>query len=148
MRAVIDSPLGRLTLTEEDGALTRLDFTPDAPLTAPETPLLKQAAAELADYFAGKRKEFSLPLSPKGTDFQQRVWTALCQIPYGQTWSYAQLAAAVGNPRACRAVGGANGKNPLPIFIPCHRVIAADGTLGGYSDGLEKKKALLQLESR
>lgn len=146
MQATIDSPLGRLTLTEEAGALARLDFSEEAPLQRPETPLLFQAERELREYFAGMRRAFDLPLAPQGTDFQRRVWRALQDIPYGHTWSYGQLAAAVGAPRACRAVGGANGRNPLPILIPCHRVIGADGRLAGFSAGLERKEALLRLE--
>ena len=146
MRATIVSPLGNLTLTEEDGVLIRLDFWEDASLLPPETAVLKQAERELAEYFSGTRREFDLPLAPRGTDFQRRVWRALRDIPYGQTRSYAQLAAAIGAPRACRAVGGANGKNPLPILIPCHRVIGADGRLAGFSAGLERKEALLALE--
>ena len=146
MQATIASPLGRLRLTEEGGALTRLDFVEDEPLRPPETPLLIQAERELGEYFSGTRRGFDLPLAPQGTDFQRRVWRALQDIPYGQTRSYAQLAAAVGAPRACRAVGGANGRNPLPILIPCHRVIAADGRLAGFSAGLERKEALLELE--
>ena len=118
----------------------------DEPLRPPETPLLIQAERELGEYFSGTRRGFDLPLAPQGTDFQRRVWRALQDIPYGQTRSYAQLAAAVGAPRACRAVGGANGRNPLPILIPCHRVIAADGRLAGFSAGLERKEALLELE--
>ena len=146
MQATIASPLGRLRLTEEGGALTRLDFVEDEPLRPPETPLLIQAERELGEYFSGTRRDFDLPLAPQGTDFQRRVWRALRDIPYGQTRSYAQLAAAAGAPRACRAVGGANGRNPLPILIPCHRVIAADGRLAGFSAGLERKEALLELE--
>ena len=142
----IDSPLGMLTLTEENGALISLDFTPDMPLLPPASALLMEAEKQLQEYFSGCRNAFSLPLSPKGTPFQLRVWQALLHIPYGESRSYAQLAQMIGNPRACRAVGGATGTNPLPILIPCHRVIAADGGLGGYSCGLDRKTFLLQLE--
>ena len=143
----IDSPLGMLTLIEQNGALISLAFTPGALPLTPESPLLADAERQLAEYFAGSRKQFSLPLCPFGTSFQQQVWQSLLKIPYGESRSYAQLAKAMGKPNACRAVGGANGKNPLPILIPCHRVIAADGRLGGYSCGLERKIFLLQLEN-
>lgn len=139
------SPLGPLSLFEEDGALVSLDFAPLAG-AAQGSALLQRACAQLAEYFAGVRKAFDLPLCPLGTPFQQAAWAQLRQIPYGQTWSYAKQAAAMGRPTATRAVGGANGKNPLPILIPCHRVIAADGSLGGYSSGLKIKRALLALE--
>jgi len=140
------TPLGPVTIEERDGALARLAFTPQAPATPPPTPLLEQAEAQLREYFAGERRQFTLPLRPEGTPFQQAVWQALGRIPYGATCSYADLARAVGRPNACRAVGNANGHNPLPILIPCHRVIAADGSLGGYTGGLDKKALLLQLE--
>lgn len=111
-----------------------------------ENDLLRRTAWELDEYFAGARREFDLPVSPHGTPFQLRVWAALQQIPYGETRSYAQVAAMVGNPKACRAVGMANHRNPVSILIPCHRVINADGGLGGYGGGLENKLFLLQLE--
>ena len=105
-----------------------------------------QEATELREYFAGERREFSLRLAPQGTPFQQRVWKALCRIPYGETWSYGQLASQIGKPSASRAVGLANGRNPLPIVIPCHRVIGANGSLTGYGGGLPIKRHLLALE--
>lgn len=145
----LDTPLGRLVLVEKDGAVSQLQIAAhiDPPgIPEGDSPLIAEAARQLEEYFCGKRKEFDLPLRPDGTPFQRRVWDALCTIPYGETWSYRQLAGAVGNPKACRAVGGANGKNPIAIIIPCHRVIAADGTLGGYSGGLSIKTALLDLE--
>lgn len=110
-------------------------------------PLLEQAAAQLDEYFAGTRREFALPLSLHGTPFQRRVWEALCRIPYGQTRTYGQIAAEVGSPRACRAVGMANNRNPVMIVVPCHRVIGAGGALVGYAGGLAVKKALLELEN-
>lgn len=103
---------------------------------------------ELQEYFARQRRQFDLPLAPQGTPFQQRVWQALRQIPYGQTASYKQIAQTIGHPTACRAVGGANNKNPLPIFIPCHRVIGAGGSLTGYAGGLDLKQGLLALEAK
>ena len=148
---ICPSPIGPLTLEEENGALTAVRFNSDlprdaAPFSLPSTPLLRQAAAELREYFEGERKIFTIPLAPKGTPFQQRVWAALREIPYGATRSYKELAIAVGNEKACRAVGMANNRNPLPIFIPCHRVVGSDGKLVGYAGGLDVKKHLLELE--
>jgi len=113
-----------------------------------ETPLIRKAAAQLDEYFKGKRKTFDLPLALHGTAFQTRVWEALQNIPYGQTVSYGQIAAAAGNPKACRAAGMANNRNPVTIIIPCHRVIGSDGSLTGYAGGLELKQKLLLLERR
>jgi methylated-DNA-[protein]-cysteine S-methyltransferase len=110
--------------------------------------ILAQAVRELGEYFEGRRQTFEVKLAPKGTAFQKRVWTQLSKIPYGETCSYRDIAARIKNAKAVRAVGGANGKNPLCIIVPCHRVIAADGTLGGYSGGLHIKTKLLKLESR
>ena len=111
-------------------------------------PLLQEAKRQLDEYFAGKRKTFDLPLAPSGTPFQRSVWNALRNIPYGQTRSYQDLAQAVGRPNACRAVGSANAKNPLPILIPCHRVVRSDGSTGGYAGGTKLKQILLELEKR
>ncbi len=145
---VISSPLGLLGLTEEAGFLTRVEFGADQALAQADTPLLRRAALELSEFFAGKRKTFDLPLRPSGTPFRLKVWRALCQIPYGQTCSYAELARRVGNIKACRAVGGANHHNPIPIIIPCHRVVGVDGGLTGYGGGVDKKQFLLDLEQR
>ncbi|MCL2210959.1 MAG: methylated-DNA--[protein]-cysteine S-methyltransferase [Treponema sp.] len=112
-----------------------------------ESSLLKEAVKQLSEYFNKKRRIFNLPLLLHGTDFQIKVWEALKNIPFGETRSYAQLAAAVGNPKACRAVGMANNKNPVAIIIPCHRVIGSDGSLTGYAGGLKIKKILLDLET-
>ena len=112
----------------------------------PSSELLGRAGKELLEYFQGKRKKFTLPLSPQGTEFQKKVWATLCTIPYGQTRSYGEIAAQVGNPKAARAIGGANNKNPIMIFIPCHRVVGADGSLTGFACGLEAKKYMLDLE--
>ncbi len=149
---ICPSPIGPLTLEEEHGALAAVRFNPDlprdaAPLALPSTPLLRQAAAELREYFAGERREFTVPLAPKGTPFQQKVWAALQAIPYGERRSYKDVAVMVGNEKACRAVGMANNRNPLPIFIPCHRVVGANGKLVGYAGGLEVKSYLLELEN-
>jgi len=109
---------------------------------------LDWAQRELEEYFAGRRRDFSVPLSIKGTPFQRAVWRALVDIPYAETRSYAEIAKTIGNPKACRAVGMANNKNPLPVFIPCHRVIGAGGKLTGYAGGLGNKRILLDLEER
>lgn len=111
-----------------------------------ETSLLKNAALQLNEYLEGKRNSFDLPLNPIGTEFQKKVWAALCDIPYGETRSYKQIAEYIGNPKACRAVGMANNKNPIMIFIPCHRVVGSDGSLTGYAGGLDMKEKLLSLE--
>lgn len=145
-RLVIDTPLGRLALTGTDDALTGLTLRPDREDSAPN-PFLERAAAEIAEYFTGSRRTFDLPLAPEGTEFQKKVWAALCAIPYGETRSYGQIAAAVGNPKGARAVGMACNRNPIGIVIPCHRVVGADGALTGYFGGLDLKAALLRLES-
>lgn len=139
--------LGSVTFAEEDGTL--LCITTHRPLPEGEereTPLIREAHRQLQEYFKGKRKVFDLPLAPRGTDFQQKVWRALCNIPYGQTRSYRQIAEAIGNPKAVRAVGMANNRNPLLVVVPCHRVIGADGKMVGYAAGIEKKEFLLRLE--
>lgn len=111
-----------------------------------ETALIKDAAAQLTEYLDGRRKEFNLPLNPQGTEFQKKVWKALCDIPYGETRSYKQVAEAVGNPKAPRAIGMANNRNPIMIFIPCHRVVGSNGSLVGYAGGLDLKEKLLSIE--
>ena len=141
----MQSPIGLLTIEETDGAITALRFGGET-VSPPPTPLLQRAAQQLTEYFAARRRRFDLPLRPQGTAFQQAAWSALCDIPYGQTRTYAQQAAAIGNPKACRAVGMANHRNPLPLFIPCHRVIGAGGKLTGYAGGLAVKRFLLELE--
>jgi len=140
----IPSPVGDLTLFEDDGKIISLDW--GAVDGGEETPLLAEAARQLEAYFDGTLKDFDLPLSPYGTSFQQQVWKQLQAIPYGQVQRYGDLAERLSS--APRAVGGACGKNPIPIIIPCHRVVAKDGSLGGYSglDGLESKRFLLDLE--
>ncbi|HEX7966872.1 MAG TPA: methylated-DNA--[protein]-cysteine S-methyltransferase [Stellaceae bacterium] len=144
-RLALDSPLGRLTLFEEDGRLTALDFGGKRPPGEP-TKLLLEAKRQLAAYFDGRRKEFDLPLAPAGSPFELRVWQLMSDIPYGDTRTYGDLARTLA--AAPRAVGQACGRNPLPILIPCHRVLAADGRLGGYSGGkgAETKRRLLMLE--
>lgn len=146
----MDTPIGILCIESDETAITGLYFDREYQKQyqpkEPETDLLKLARTQLMEYFQGQRKEFSLPLNPPGTEFQKKVWKALGTIPYGQTKSYGEIAAQIGNPRACRAVGGANNKNPIMIFIPCHRVIGADGSLVGFGGGLAAKKYMLDLE--
>jgi len=145
--AVIDTPIGMLTLVEEDGALVEVRFGECRSGAQPgESPVLTQAAQELREYFDGKRRSFTVPLNPKGTPFQKRCWDALLLIPYGQTRTYGQQAAMIGNPKACRAVGMGNHRNPLPVLIPCHRVVGAGGALTGYAGGLNLKQKLLRIE--
>jgi len=153
---VVDSPIGPLTLVAADGRLAGLYMDaqrhrPTDEVVGPpgdrEAEPFASAADQLAAYFAGQLTEFDLPLAPAGTRFQRTVWAALQQIPYGETWSYGQLACKIGNPAAVRAVGLANGRNPIALVVPCHRVIGADGSLTGYGGGLERKRYLLDLEA-
>ncbi len=145
------TPVGPLTLTADDGALTGLAFGSPLPDVDGERndaePVLATARRELAEYFAGERQDFSVPLAPQGTAFQLRVWEALRAIPYGSTISYGELARRIGDPRASRAVGLANGRNPIVVVVPCHRVVGADGSLTGFGGGLAAKRALLDLEA-
>lgn len=141
-----ETVLGVVTFVEEGGALLAVTTHRSYEGAEQETALIKEAYQQLSEYLKGERKEFDLPLNPKGTDFQKRVWRALCDIPYGETRSYKQIAKAVGNSKAVRAVGMANNRNPITIVVPCHRVIGADGKLVGYGGGLEMKEFLLRLE--
>jgi methylated-DNA-[protein]-cysteine S-methyltransferase len=152
-RTLIDTPVGPVLLTGDATGLTEIRF-----LGSEEPPaavggsngagaaVVAEAARQLRAYFAGERRTFDLPLAPAGTPFQLAVWRALADIPYGRTESYGELARRIGRPNAVRAVGAANGANPLPIVVPCHRVIGADGSLTGYGGGLPIKQALLELE--
>lgn len=148
----ISSPIGELTVVERDGALVGLYMTDHKPAPRSETfgeredDTLPQLDAQLVEYFAGERTSFDLPLAPTGSDFQQKVWAALRTIPYGDTWSYGRLAEAIGQPGAARAVGLANGRNPISIVVPCHRVVGSSGKLTGYAGGVERKAFLLDLE--
>lgn len=153
--ATLDSPVGPLTILAEDDAIVGIRFEkhrhePWAIASAwvrdDADPLLAEARSQLAAYFADRRQTFDLPLAPVGTDFQRRVWDALCAIPFGQTWSYGQLARHLGDANASRAVGLANGRNPIAIIIPCHRVIGATGALTGFGGGVEVKRTLLAHE--
>jgi len=147
---IYDSPVGPLTLISNGAALTDLQFDNPRyayePAPAGNDSILYQTRRQLDAYFAGKLRAFDLPLAPQGTPFQQRVWQALLTIPYGMTRSYGQQAAAIGSPQAPRAVGLANGRNPISIIVPCHRVIGANGSLTGYGGGMDRKKLLLDLE--
>ncbi|MEO7318012.1 MAG: methylated-DNA--[protein]-cysteine S-methyltransferase [Chthoniobacteraceae bacterium] len=146
---VFESPLGSIRATASQSGISEITFTdrPDkAAATGSENPHLKKLRAELDRYFDGKLRKFTTRVDPAGTPFRMRVWEELGGIPYGGTISYIELARRIGNAKASRAVGGANGANPVCIVIPCHRVIAADGTLGGYSAGLWRKEKLLALE--
>lgn len=145
MNVRMDSPLGTLEIEAEAGAITSIGFVEGEPTTTTD-PLLTQAVTQLDEYFRGERDGFDLPLAPRGTPFQHRVWSELERIPFGTTLSYGELARRVGDPKASRAVGAANGRNPIAIVIPCHRVIGADGSLTGYAGGVERKEALLRRE--
>ncbi len=169
MWTLIDSPVGPVRIVAHDEAVTAVEFTGAVPEdTSPRSsvrtaqrrtatreigerdddhPVLSEAARQLREYFAGRRQEFDLPLDPGGTDFQRRVWDELRRIGYGRTASYGELAARLGMPRgASRAVGAANGRNPIGIVIPCHRVVGVSGSLSGYAGGVERKQLLLRLE--
>jgi len=154
MWTVMESPIGPLRIVEHGGAITAIEFSPFAEADGRPRgerddahPLLAEAVRQLRAYFERDRKEFDLPLAPAGSDFQQRVWAALLQVGWGETASYGEIAHRLGMTNAAsRAVGLANGRNPIPIVIPCHRVIGANGTLTGYAGGLERKQLLLALE--
>ena len=145
------SPVGILTLVASDAGLQGVWWPDDARLTQtgtlqPDHPVLAQATAELDEYFAGRRTTFDVPLDPSGTDFQRSAWDVLRTIPYAQTMTYAQQAARLGDPAKARAVGAANGRNPISIIVPCHRVVGASGALTGFAGGLDAKQWLLQFE--
>lgn len=150
--AILNTPIGILRIFADDFALYRIAFSAEISLPvadpAPEGHLLLcRAKMQLAEYFAGQRQQFDLPLSPQGTSFQQAVWAAMRRIPYGASRTYGAIAAKLGQPNSARAVGGAAGRNPLPIVIPCHRVVGSSGRLTGFSGGLEIKRFLLALEA-
>lgn len=150
------SPVGTLTLVASDKGLAAILWEDDRPGRVPlgdleetrDHPILAETARQLGQYFAGERWTFDVPLDFRGTDFQRQVWAALLDIPFGETRSYAQIARAVGRPTAFRAVGAANGRNPISIIAPCHRVVGADGSLTGFAGGLKAKEILLGLEGR
>ena len=142
-----ETELGSVTFVEEDGALLAISTHRSFEGIIQETDVIKEAHRQFSEYLKGERKEFDIPFRMKGTEFQKQVWNALCEIPYGETRSYKQIAEAIGNPKAVRAVGMANNKNPLLVVVPCHRVIGANGRLVGYAGGLDKKAFLLRLEN-
>jgi methylated-DNA-[protein]-cysteine S-methyltransferase len=153
--AYLDSPVGTLLVAGNAEAIERIAFPvrgksvkPEHAWQASSRGTVAEALHQLREYFAGTRTGFDLPLAPNGTEFQRAVWRQLQEIPYGETISYGELARRIGNPKASRAVGSANGANPLPVVIPCHRVIAGDGSLGGFGGGLSTKQFLLSLEQR
>ena len=143
-----ETGLGSVTFIEEDGALLAISMQRSLEGVEKETSLTKEAYAQLSEYLNGKRKTFDLPFKMRGTQFQLQVWNALLDIPYGETRSYKQIAEAIGNPKAVRAVGMANNRNPLLIIVPCHRIIGKNGSLVGYAGGLDKKEFLLRLENQ
>lgn len=155
--SVFDSPLGPLTAVENDAGLAAVYMaehkrrpaweTLGEQLPASASPVLAATAEQLDEYFSHGRREFSLPLAPAGSDFQHRVWAALREIPYGELRSYGALGAMLGDPSMAQAVGSANGRNPISIIVPCHRVVGSDGSLTGYAGGLERKQFLLELEN-
>ena len=146
-----DYPVGSTAIAEKNGAITDIFFGKKKNLKSfikNETPVIKKAAKQLGEYFDGKRKGFDLPLAFEGTDFQIKVWKELLNIPIGETRSYKDIAVKIGNPKACRAVGAANGKNKIWIIVPCHRVIGSNSSLTGYAGGLKAKEMLLDLEKQ
>lgn len=149
----LNTPVGLLRLVASDRALVAILWEDedgarfDGAMPADGHPVLDEAERQLNDYFAGRRTAFDLPLEPEGTPFQKKVWTALTRIPFGRTASYRDIAVSIGDPNACRAVGAANGRNPIPIVVPCHRVIGTSGKLTGFAGGLENKSFLLAHES-
>jgi methylated-DNA-[protein]-cysteine S-methyltransferase len=144
----IETPIGELLLVGDGHALTELRFEPNGTPPGRRDPsCFAEAEEQLQAYFAGERTSFDLPLAPSGTGFQLRVWEALTEIPYGETRSYGEIAARVGRPDAVRAVGATNGRNPIAVIVPCHRVIGSDGSLVGYGGGLDRKRTLLELEA-
>ena len=153
--AFLDSPLGRLVAVADGDAVLRIHFagqkySPPIRSSWRENSAcapLRETIRQLREYFAGARREFTVPLAPEGTPFQREVWKALLSVRYGQTLAYSELAQRAGHPGCARAAGAANGRNPIAIVIPCHRIIGADGSLTGYAGGLERKRALLELEA-
>ncbi|KLV09559.1 cysteine methyltransferase [Photobacterium aquae] len=145
---LINTPIGWLNVLANNSAVTEIAFDAPADLAQNPSPLTQQCCLQLAEYFAGERSEFELPLEMAGTAFQKTVWQALKQVGYGETCSYADIAREIGNPKAVRAVGAANGKNPIPIIVPCHRVIGSSGKLTGYAGGLDIKVWLLDHEKQ
>ena len=149
-RCSLKTPFGGLILQANSTGLSNISFLSSDSGVFPKSDhhILNEACKQLTEYFAGQRKAFTIPLTPHGTLFQKQVWKQLCTVPYGQTVSYRDIAVSLGNPSSCRAIGFATGKNPLPVIIPCHRVIGKDGRLTGYRGGLFVKEWLLNLEAQ
>ena len=145
---VFNSPVGNLHIRSDKESIIEVSFTEKKPYCNDDCDVLRKCTNELGQYFAGKLKEFTVPIKLVGTDFRKKCWEALCTIPYGETISYKELASKVGNPKACRAVGGANHHNPIVVIVPCHRVIGSGGSLTGFGGGLDKKRFLLELERK
>lgn len=146
-----DTKVGKLAIMDNGSEITNIEIAEEENIcnyNVCETELIKNASKQLFEYFDGKRREFDLPLNPKGTEFQNKVWKELCEIPFGEIRSYKQVAENIGNPNGSRAVGGANNKNPIMIVIPCHRVVGSNGSLVGYAGGLHIKEALLSIERK
>ena len=144
--SVIPSPFGNILLESREGCLSRLQFTEEQTDGEILDQVLLSAKEQLEEYFTGKRKNFDMPIGLGGTDFQRKVWMEVAKIPFGQTTTYMKLSQKLGNPAAIRAVGAAIGANPILVILPCHRILGSDGSLTGYAGGLERKKALLELE--
>ena len=147
MEVVMSSPVGNIYINEKEGKITKVHFTDQAETPDLESGVLENTVIQLKNYFQGDLKSFDVPTDPQGTEFQKSVWQELCNIPYGTTISYQTLAKRLGNEKVIRASAAANGKNPIAIIIPCHRVIGADGQMTGYAGGIERKKDLLKLEN-
>ena len=147
---IINTNIGRISIIEENNKIIEIKINGDIEknIKQEDTELLKMTSKQLKEYLSGKRKKFDVPLNPKGTDFMKKVWTTLEEIPYGEVKTYKQIAEKIGNSNACRAVGMANHKNPIPIIIPCHRVIGSNGKMVGYALGIDLKEKLLELENK
>lgn len=146
MSCFCNTPIGALEIECDNIGITKIAYAGGEREEVQATGIIEAARAQLKEYFCGNRREFDLPLNPKGTEFQKRVWAELLKIPYGEVLSYGELAKRIGNPNASRAVGGANHNNPVMIVVPCHRVIGKNGSLTGYAGGIEIKRRLLELE--
>lgn len=144
--SIISTPLGNIRISSKEGCLSELRFTEEQTDGEILDQVLLSAKEQLEEYFAGKRKIFDMPIGLGGTDFQRKVWMEVAKIPFGQTTTYMKLSQKLGNPAAIRAVGAAIGANPILVILPCHRILGSDGSLTGYAGGLERKKALLELE--
>ena len=145
-RTCYNSPIGELYITADDEALLSVSFSAETIKNNLQNKIIKDTIKQLDEYFLGRRKNFDLPICPKGSDFQKLVWSELLKIPYGELKTYKDIAISIGNPNASRAVGNANNKNPIAIIIPCHRVIGSNGNLTGYAGGLDKKQKLIKFE--